>query len=387
MGSPIAIVTADTHLDEYAWADRPGLYGDSEHSFEQIVRFGTKLNVPIIAAGDLIDKKRNDSGPIGFLRRQMDKLQEADIPFWYIQGQHELQPGRPWLSEIHGWPTWLDAPCDDPAENYQLLADRFDVRGIDWTPYDKIEARLEEIHEDCHVLVMHQVMTDFMGSVAQCEMSSNRVRHARVLVVGDYHVHKKEQSRTIDGEELLVLSPGSTHMRAINEEPIKRFFVLFNDLTAKSLRLKTRPHLPSVIATEDDLDKFVEIISARVDDAMRYSIEEEGSPEHIAVPIIDVEYYPDLVDFAYNRIVEAVGDQGFLFLKEHVASNDYDEDEEQRKEIAGLGLAGCLPMVVEDTESELFTATERLLRSTTPEEELALIREGRLDEADEATAN
>ena len=129
---PVAVLCSDLHLDEYTWRDRPSLCGDSKHAFQQVVDFACKKNLPIIAAGDLIDTKRNVAGPIGFLRRCMDQLEDADCGFYYIQGQHELQ-GSPWLGEIHRWPTWLHGRREDICG--------VQVGGIDWTPRDQVAER------------------------------------------------------------------------------------------------------------------------------------------------------------------------------------------------------------------------------------------------------
>ena len=110
----LAMITADLHLDDYAWADRPTLSGDSRWSFQWICDKAEKFGNPsaaspsfcVIAAGDLVEKKRNESGPVHFIRRRMEQLENGDpksVGFYYIQGQHDMQD-EPWFGSAHRWP-------------------------------------------------------------------------------------------------------------------------------------------------------------------------------------------------------------------------------------------------------------------------------------------
>lgn len=365
MSEPAFIAFSDTHVDEHAWADRPEIGGDSQEAFRQVVRYAIKNKLPIVAAGDLLDRKRNDALPIGFMRRMMDELEEHHIPFYYIQGQHELQPD-PWLSEIHRWPTWLHG-------NSIRLASGINAYGIDWQPREKVPEALAAVPAGTDVLIMHQVCHEFMGGITVAEMDFGQVPHASVLVVGDYHEHRTHDARGAQGQPLKVLSPGSTNMRKIDEPPAKKFFVVNHDLSFKSVRLRTRPYLDWEILNDASLDHFIEHIRSELKDQTAQA----KLPDELGKPLIRVRYREDITN-AYARIADAVGDWGHLFTKVLQASRDDEErieGEETYEEVEELGLIGCLPlMVAEADEPEVFQLVHSLLATDDPQAALAAAR-------------
>lgn len=348
MPRPLFVAFSDAHLDVHAWADRPAIAGDSQHAFEQICDYAIEHQLPMVAAGDLIDRRINSAAPIGFLRRQLDRLRDAQIPFFFIQGQHELQP-TPWLSEIHEWPIWLH-------DVYANIGGRV-VYGLDWQPHDKVANCLDRVPEDCDALVLHQVCHEFMGSIAPAEISLVQVPWASLVVVGDYHVHRRISLAGKQGQSLSVLSPGSTHLRAINEESVKRFFVVYDDLSAQSVPLQTRPLIDRLVLSDDDLDDLV----ATIRDEILADTGPSESP--VRKPIVRVRYSPDLRD-PYRRICEAVGNTGHLFASVYAdeKEGEWEEGDETFDEVSQLGLVGCLPALLpEEQDPQLFSFVRSLL--------------------------
>lgn len=369
---PIAIATSDWHLDEYAWADRREISGDSLAAFRQIVSYAVKHRLPILAAGDLLDRKPNLAGLISQIRPQLNRLQEAGVPLLLVQGQHELQPDTPWLCAIHDWPIWL---WDKPQG---VEVGGLNVYGIDWTPRDELPEALAAVPQDIDVLVMHQVCHEFMGGITVAEMDFGQVPHAELLVVGDYHEHRTHAARGAQGQQLKVLSPGSTNMRKIDEESTKRFFVVNDDLSYKSVRLRTRPYLEWTVSSEEELNHFVEVIRSELKDTTSLT----KLPESLCKPLLRVKYMQGLTD-AYPRIESAVGEWAHLFTKV-IAPKDEDEEfegEETYEEVEELGLTGCLPLLVtEEEEPEVFGLCHSLLSSTEPQPVLAAARDEYLKE-------
>ncbi|MHB1035027.1 MAG: hypothetical protein ACYC35_21375 [Pirellulales bacterium] len=153
MSVPIALITADTHLREKTWVARHGLTGDAYHSFRQLGELADDFGgIPIIAAGDLIDRHRNESNVVAFLAGQMQELEKREITFGYIQGQHELQYPTPWLSAIHDYPVWLDT-VQQPSAGLFLDAETL-VTSLDWRPGEQVAEALEQIPEACKILVV-----------------------------------------------------------------------------------------------------------------------------------------------------------------------------------------------------------------------------------------
>jgi DNA repair exonuclease SbcCD nuclease subunit len=364
MSEPAFVATSDMHVDEHAWADRPEIRGDSQAAFAQVCGFAIKHRKPVIAAGDLLDRKRNDALPIGFIRRQMDELQEKNIPFYYIQGQHELQ-ADPWLSEVHRWPTWL--------HRTSATIGGLRVYGIDWTSREALPEMLKEVPSDTDVLVLHQVCHEFMGGITVAEMNLTQVPYAQLVVVGDFHEHKILRLNGFHGQGMRVLSPGSTNMRKIDEPPLKRFFVVHEDLSVKSVRIVTRPFAKQEILSEDMLAEFVTRIRGELKDLTEESKLRNGLDK----PLLRVSYRSDLEN-AYSRIAAAVGDWAHLFTKVIQPPRETDGDnsgEETYEEVADLGLVGCLPLLVDEAEEpDVYNLCHLLLSTDSPAAALASAR-------------
>jgi hypothetical protein len=380
MAEPIAVLTSDLHLDDYAWADRPDLRGDSQDAFRQIVDYAIDENLPIIAAGDLIDKKRNDAAPIGFLRKQLDRLQAEGVPLFHVQGQHEFQ-AKPWLNEIHEWPVWL-ADRSDPASGlaYEIGVGEY-AYGIDWTPRDRLADELAKVPEGTSILVMHQVMGDLMGSICTPELNADMLPDVPILLIGDYHKHVQLVRRNAHGTETTILSPGSTNMREISEPASKQFYLLHDDLSYASVLLRTRRFVYKEINLPEDLDNFVETIGHELEGVIAQGLR-DGLSLSLARPFLRVGYDPSVPD-VYSRVSVAVGDElAHLFFRElpqkqfdDAAEETAEEREEFREAFAARGLAGLLPRVLDPlADPQAYAIAERLLESTTPAQALQEIR-------------
>lgn len=379
---PVAIVTADTHLQERAWHSRPELKDDAFEAFRFIVKTAIELELPIIAAGDLIDRQRNDAIVAGFVRRQMDRMKNANLRLMYIQGQHERQ-FTPWFSEVHSHPRYL------PADQRPALdgAGGMRVYGIDWTPRDQLPAELDRLRDtikesgSVDVLVMHQVMHEFLGGITQAELDWSMVPDVKMLIIGDYHEKHERFVRTnAAGNDMIVLNPGSTAMQSITEPPVKKFFVLYDDFTTQSIVIPGRPFLKSPdLHTEGDLDAFVEKVGGQLGEAWRTargydSFGEFELPLDIRKPIIYVRYRYDLPN-AHKRIQKAVGTDGFIFGKElRPKAEDDDADHVARQKVIEGGLLGALPEVAANKKSDRFKISERMLAARNPREALLELR-------------
>lgn len=367
MANPLFVATADWHVKEHTWADRPGLRGDAIYALAQIVSFAVKKRIPVLAAGDLLDSKRNEAFPIHAVRIQIERLAEADVPLYFIQGQHELQE-RPWLNALHKWPTWW-------GDDLCLRIGTHRVWGLEWTPPDQLEKRLGDIPEETAVVMVHQVCHHWMGGITSPELDFAMVPHAKLLIVGDYHKHDKVLAHNKQGKKMLVLSPGSIAMQSIDEERVKKFFVVFDDLSVKSVRLKTRPVIDCPPLTcEHDVDRFVGSIEADilVANARARAI---GIPEGIRDPIVYVSYDVTVPD-VYKRIARAMPKGTHLFRKEILPVDEEDDlSTAQREASLEMGLLGCLDKVVNrDEEPEVHGMCHALLSTDEPGAVLSGIR-------------
>lgn len=364
----IAVVTSDCHLQERAWHSRTNLSGDSLHAFEFICDYAIEHDLPILAAGDIIDKQKLGSDVPGFVRKMMDKLRKASVPFGYIQGQHELQKSA-WFSELSDWPDWLHRRA-----LRSVLPGHY-VYGIDWTPHDQVVERLSEVPKDATVLLMHQVCHEFMGGIAQAELYWEMIPgNVKMLIVGDFHEkHANLVRKNADGKDLSVLAPGSTCLQSITEPVLKQFWVLRSDLSARSVKIPSRPFLqPPELSLPEDVDGFCEAVSSQIDKVVSAVIA-SMLPAELRKPIVYVRYSYQLED-AYQRLVKAVGDKAHLFTKElRPKTPEQIEAREERKQMIEGGLIGALPSVAEEGTAR-FDISRRLLETRNPRQVLADIR-------------
>jgi hypothetical protein len=300
----VAIVCADTHLQDRAWVNR-AIEGDSYHSFHQIVDLAIKYDVPIIAAGDLIDKSRNPSGPIVAMVRELERLEQAELRLYYVQGQHEMAD-VPWLEassaavHMHGEGKWF--------EFGPLTA-----QGLDYQPAGQLLEALDGLQPGADILVAHQVWGDLMGDIAAPQGGFHDIPDVSTLITGDYHKEYIDKMyRGKDGQELNVLNPGSTCMQSIDEPPEKFVAILRDDGSFRKVQLKTRPVIIcDPILQPDDVDWFIENVGTAVEEAA----DNEELPENIRKPIIRVTYSYKLSD-AKRRASKLIGNAAHIFWNE-----------------------------------------------------------------------
>lgn len=325
-------------------------------------------HLAIIDCGDLHDQAINEQAPIGFFCQQMDRLQREKLAYMFVQGNHDHQL-RPWPM-VHRWPEWLDfRKCaDDPKTHTGCMPlGGLTVQGFDWHPSAEIEACMELVYKDTQVLVMHQV-SELMGSIRIPELVFGQVPYVPLLVIGDYHSHEQHIYKGKQGQDLTVLSPGSTCMQAINEEPQKHIYRLYDDLSYESVELKTRIVLraPSILDGEA-LEAFIGEVEGQLQKAWDEA-HDMGLPENMRLPIIIVPYNP-LISDAYRRIKRAVGEKGHLFDDAQLPpTQEREERKAARQKITSQGLVGCLDLVCDPVkEPQVHAYIKTLLECKDPQ--------------------
>lgn len=373
--TPIAVLSSDNHLQERAWHSRQELCGDSLWAFRVLVDYAVEHQLPLFLAGDVIDKQRNGSAVPAFLRRMIARLERAGIPLGFIQGQHERQT-VPWLTAQSGWAMHLETKLMAPVGGYTFF-------GIDWRPKEKLPEAIEFIEDDVDVLLMHQVAAEWMGSITNPELCWEMIPgNVKLLLIGDYHDFSGTIVRqNAAGNDMTIVCPGSAAMQSITEPPRKYFYVLHDDLSVEAVEVPSRIVLsPPTSSTEDDLNRVIEQLQTQIADAEEQA-RSNGLPDELLKPILRVSYVWDLPD-AYWRLKTAVDGRAHLFVKELRPKEESEElvlAAEAREQVIEGGLAGALPQLIDDTESEEFFVADRLLRAADPRGELMRIREEYLE--------
>lgn len=343
----------------------------------------THRDIPIFAAGDLIDRKSNEAMVTCYLREAMNFCEELASQFVFIQGQHELQtyPKPTWIKAVSDWPTHLH------DEEYRFEAG--EMGGYDWMGGAHVEEQLECVAEETNILMMHQVVEEFLGGVTKTELSWEMIPpQVEMLIVGDFHqIHGRLDRQNSGGKPLVVLSPGSTAMQSISEPEHKKFFVLCDDRSTISIDIPSRGVLrPPVLHTEEDVDGFVEAVAVQVEKAMELSIS-QGIPNQLRNPLIHVKFDHDLKDVK-ERIARAISpikghyDQSYgmdyVFLKVLVprdTASTFIPTTASEKGDVSHALLGLLDEVAPDDASYRHVFSRRLLENANTEEVLTKMRD------------
>ena len=349
---PLALLSADWHVrkGDRVWPRIPLLEGDVSNSIYQITDIAEKEDVShVLLAGDILEKQTQTSDVAQTIRRAMDQFERRNQAVLYVQGQHELA-SPPWLSAIHEWPQ--HAPMS-PSE--RLVIGDYTVFGCDYLPIDTAEETLSTLPK-FDILLTHQVWNhpSYLGSYGYVD-TAWVPDHYKMVVTGDYHVH---QAGVIDNK--VFLSPGSIAMQKIDESPDKYVYILYDDLSYKSVQLKTRPFVEVAIDTADELDRFIS--------------EWDGfDADGIDVPLYRVRFNADLLD-AKARITRCVKHQAHLYLDpyRHVVDAPDVSLSDIQKAIDDNGLVGCIKELYGDDVS-VMQAAIRLIESNNVEEEIKAI--------------
>lgn len=349
-------MTADLHLQRQAWANRPALRDDAFFAFTQIVDYALAHKLPVLAAGDLFDKRHNESEPIAHFSSQMDRMQAAEIPFYYIQGDHDkAQP--PWPS-VHPWATHMHHMAAElmPAGQPKSVV----VVGLDYQPAGELQKQLDELGEQAtgakydKILMTHQKWVDLMGGQAICNGSFSDISEYQYVLNGDLHKHLIHRGKNKEGSRLIVWSPGATCLQAIDEPDLHQFFVLYSDMSVRDVTMRQRARMrTNILRTPGELSCFIADIPA-MRSAVR-STEAQDVPETLHKAILEVHYYVDIPDAA-ARIVDAVGDSFHLFEKQYFPETvELELERKHRDAIIAGGLHGALDQLEPDpTRNALY---------------------------------
>lgn len=349
---PWAVVSSDLHNEYCAYVTHPEMWGDSYHATRQLVDYAGQYGVPLILAGDLFDKAYPDSYTLMRVFRMVNQLGNRPDPLnvLFTQGQHELCRRQPWLS-LAGHPEHLhEVPYDIKGVG---------VYGLDWLPADQLAAAMPKVPGQCSVLVCHQVWAEFMGSIACPEGSLAELvpDHVRLVITGDFHGHRVLHLKNKNGRPFTVLSPGSTTLQAIGEDPVKYCFLVLSDgreFEVRSLPLRGRRFLHASVRSDGQLADVAGLLSS-----YEVPAEDLALPAELRKPMY-VVWYDGVVEGVSGRLREAAKGRCHLFLR-LLDGGKGAAEEDKAAEVgnleAALAASGLGPSDV------LYADALRLLRS------------------------
>lgn len=382
---PLFVFCADLHLEDGAWSTRPAIYGDAYYSFEQIVDYCIAQRLPLILAGDVLERKSNSARPIAKLCAGLSRMEAAGQPVFYIQGNHEYDRHAPWLS-VHPWPQHMHAKTIDISGAA--------VYGLDWLPKGAIQDALQAVPETTDILVGHQVWKDLMGNVGRTECELTDVHHVRTVLVGDFHVTKVIDGVNAQGQSVKMLSPGSTAMQDMGETNEKFFFVIGRSAAGfefQPVSLKTRGVLSYTVHTVEELDDLcAKTLPEEIQRLIEHAVTNEYSPD-IHKPLVRVRFDKRIPD-AYLRVVTVVGESAHLFceaLTDKSAGRQAQSRDSTKNDLLSVveELLSGAPASVNCGVSAAYNLAAALLGAENPAKELEVVYQRHMrEEHEDATA-
>lgn len=252
MPRPIAIVTADTHLQAAVYSSRQEMRGDAYHGFRQCVDMAIGKKLPLIVAGDFIEALPANfptSQTIKFLFDQLMRLRKADIPFYFINGQHDVThiAKEVWPSAIGFGDSYVDGQvCEIGGKDFAFVSHR---------SKSDLSVMLDDM-PTADVLICHQVWEEIKGGYG-VEASLADFKY-KTVISGDYHKRKHSKFMTCRSEEGNAYSPGATHKRRTVEPNEHGVVVIHSDLSVKFVKINSRVVLTAEVFSEADLLELLE---------------------------------------------------------------------------------------------------------------------------------
>lgn len=303
----VALLTADWHLQDRVWKDRPRLTGDAQESLRQIVSLALEQGCPVICAGDVVNRPRNDSGMVRWFREELERLHSnSNCRLLFVQGNHDLQEGQP------PWPKVLDARSVYlPEEGYEL-ANGWRVRGLDYQcePERALRA-LSTLSASAEVVVLHQQLRELLPYGADFSAQELPVG-PRIYCCGDVHLATSGWVTLASGGTTCFVSPGSICLQSIDEDEQKSVYLLRADGFLERRALLTRPVLRVRISAELQLAAECAVVERWLSEQARIS---ENLPEALRWPIVVLKYDSQRAARAPEEFQSLCRDRAELFLR------------------------------------------------------------------------
>jgi hypothetical protein len=212
----------------------------------------------LLLAGDVFDRDHISGEAILAFRTFVERLKEAGIQVWAIEGNHDRQPGGTPLAEA------LGGRLLSPTTTTDVLG--LKVCGVSYQPPERLREMLPCV-PSCDVLLLHAPMKALLGfETASGLLESEIPECAGLTVVGD--IHRTRLLRTPAGAP--IISPGPLHPCAMSE-PFDTSMTVLNgrkghwsfDQVPVALRAVERLDLTE-FENADDVSDIVEAVVERL---------------------------------------------------------------------------------------------------------------------------
>jgi hypothetical protein len=355
MGEYVLAVTSDNHLAPCAWTSRPELRGDAYYAFQQTIDWCLAAGVPLVLAGDICDTAYPDPYTVWFMTSRLEAMLALSLPVYYVRGQHDGVGETPWLQLVPG-AVHVHRQSFRPAHGSLFY-------GLDYTPADRVKGELARVPEGTKVLVAHQCWEERMGKHAAPEAAFRDVPRARCVITGDFHGHGQDVHTGADGQEVLVVSPGSQCLQEITEDALKYFYAMKADGSFESVPLRSRERHWFTFRSPAGFE-------AQLAGAALAVADQPHVPEEIARPIVVAEFAEAIPD-AKARLQAVLAPKAHLFTRPLAARKGEGHPAPAPE---ALSLATRLHAQYHD-RPQLYAWAKALLTAEDPRAELARLIE------------
>lgn len=318
------ILTSDWHIGLQQYGD-PRRENDVYNAAKFIVDFAINSKYPILLAGDILDSCNPVEKAVSELKDLHLKLVEANIPAFYINGNHD-NTSEHWLNVV-------SRPSDkggfiELKPNQAITVENEVIVGITAYSRKEIIDQLAEAPQNATIILMHTRCKEFIQyndkttnywSIEE-DFNFDRFPNLKLVVIGDTHV---TETKVVNG--VTFISPGSIELVKANEDIKKYFFVYDTDkrmydpveILCDYIRIRSE-----LICNEQDLDNLIATLT-------QYGVNQKGTRAFVIV------YYKPEVENVLSRINDLiVENKENVILQSIVKTKKITFSEEDVKDVA-----------------------------------------------------
>jgi len=250
------IVLGDLHLVSQTWRSRPEIQGDAYRSLKAAVAYCLQKRLSLCLAGDTFDSASPDAEDVLIFRTQIDLLEEAGLPVYAIQGNHDGGHVT-WFGAVHSHIQHVHGKVFEPCEGLKVM-------GFDYMPASALEQQLGQVPADVKCLMLHQAARPVLSMPGAWNFDPEWVPHwVNRLLMGDIHI---PTSFTWGKESLGNKGwyTGSAHMMKL-DEPVQKCMLEVSvdengDAQAQHIALPSRSYVTSRVTSDEEVSAVCEII-------------------------------------------------------------------------------------------------------------------------------
>jgi len=324
--------TADLHIRDYIWSSRPRLSKDAIIAMQYVFNYCIENDLSLKIAGDAFHTLAVLPEHVGALFTEIDKMREAGLPVYYIQGNHDLN-AQPWMS-LHPWPTDLDLQLREVDEANEV------VYGLQSRGEDELKQALQNVPERANTLLMHQAEVRAMPFNPNFDLN-DVPPHIRLVLIGDIHAAQMYRN-----ENTMLCYPGSPSVTDIGQTAQRSF--VREDPSSDGSTSVSQIFIPGRSVSRFDIHSEADV--ERVEAAVRQLAQED--PRHAGLePLVRIVFKPDLSE-RVQQLFLPMRDTLEVYTWLDVMTAETQIQEAIMADMPGIQINGIMEKVITDNVSD-----------------------------------